>query len=147
MNIVVGGAAGQGMETIGHLLGRTLSREGYGVLLTKDYMSRVRGGHNFTVLQVAREAPWSAVSNADILVALNEETYFLHRDSLAENSRVVHDPGLFALPSAEKRSIPVNLQSLAREAGGTIMSNTVACGAVLALLGLGTEIMESLLKE
>ncbi len=147
MNILIGGAAGQGMDTIGHLLGRTLSREGYGVLLTKDYMSRVRGGHNFTRLRVDTETPWSATFTTHILVALNEETYHLHRGTLAESGRIIHDPGFFALPAPETRGVPVSLQALAKEAGGAIMSNTVACGAVLALLGLDTTTMQELLKE
>jgi 2-oxoglutarate/2-oxoacid ferredoxin oxidoreductase subunit alpha len=79
MRILIGGAAGQGMDTIAHLLTRVLVREGYGVLSAKDYMSRVRGGHNFTVLRIGTHAPWSAVEGTDILLALNEETYHLHR--------------------------------------------------------------------
>jgi Pyruvate/2-oxoacid:ferredoxin oxidoreductase gamma subunit len=55
---------------------------------------------------------------------------------------------LFSLAaSVDENSIPVNLQSLAKEAGGAIMANTVASGALLALIGLDTSIMEQLLGE
>ena len=45
--ILVGGAAGQGIETVGLLLEKTIKRSGYEVFTYKNYMSMVRGGHNF----------------------------------------------------------------------------------------------------
>jgi 2-oxoglutarate ferredoxin oxidoreductase subunit alpha len=147
MNIIIGGAAGDGMETIAHLLGKTFVREGYGVLTTKDYMSRVRGGHNFSLLRVGTETPWATPATADILVALNEETYLLHREKLLPGSRIVFDPELFILPSADERGLPIKLRKLAAAAGDKIMANTVATGAVLSALGLGSAEAVRLLNE
>jgi 2-oxoglutarate/2-oxoacid ferredoxin oxidoreductase subunit alpha len=147
VNLLIGGAAGQGMDTITHLLGKALTREGYGVLLAKDYMSRVRGGHNFSWLRVAEATPGAAPEQAHILVALNEETYRLHQESLLPDGKVIFDPGLFSLPTGEQRGIPVRLKELAQEAGGAVMLNTVAVGAVLVLLGLQTATVEKLLGE
>ena len=45
-NILIGGEAGQGLNTIASLLEKILLRSGYNVYSTKDYMSRIRGGHN-----------------------------------------------------------------------------------------------------
>ncbi len=47
--ILVGGAAGQGMDTFAAILEKTLKRNGYYVFSHSDYMSRVRGGHNFSL--------------------------------------------------------------------------------------------------
>jgi 2-oxoglutarate/2-oxoacid ferredoxin oxidoreductase subunit alpha len=147
VNILVGGAAGQGMDTVMNLLGKALVREGFGLIYTKDYMSRVRGGHNFSRLRIAAETPWSPVDKTDIIVALNEETYHLHREALSPAGKVIYDPELFALPQNEARGICVELQKLAREAGSAVMANTVAVGALLALLGLETRPVEEILKE
>ena len=147
INILIGGAAGQGMETIMNLLGKTLVREGFGLIYTKDYMTRVRGGHNFSRLRIAPGTPWSTVESVDILVALNEETYNLHRDNLTPSGRVIYDPQLFSIPENENRGIPVELQKLAEEAGGKVMANTVAVGALLVLIGLETPTVEELLKD
>ena len=147
VNIVVGGAAGQGMDTVMNLLGKGLVREGYGVFYTKDYMSRVRGGHNFSRLRIASESPWAALEAIDILVALNEETYELHRDNLVPGGKIIFDPDAFSLPDQEDRGIPVRLEELAREAGGKVMANTVAVGAILVLMGLETKAVEGVLKE
>lgn len=145
MNIIIGGAAGQGMDTIAHLLGKALARQGYGVLSCKDYMSRVRGGHNFTLLRIEKTTPWAAAEGTDILVALNEETYLLHRNSVRPLGRIVFDPESF--PVEDSRAVPVRLTALAKEAGAVITSNTVAVGAVLALTGLDTGPVIQLLKE
>lgn len=147
ISILVGGAAGQGMDTVMNLLGKALVREGYEVVYSKDYMSRVRGGHNFSRLRIAAKTPWTTLRSIDILVALNEETYQIHAPDLSPGGRVIYDPGLFDLPGEERRGLPVPLEELAREAGGRVMANTVAVGALLALLGLSTAPAERLLQE
>ncbi|MBS3937396.1 MAG: 2-oxoacid:acceptor oxidoreductase subunit alpha [Peptococcaceae bacterium] len=147
MNIVIGGAAGQGMDTIAHLLGKTLTRLGYGVLLSKDYMSRVRGGHNFSLLRIGSTTPWAQATDIDILVALNEETYAVHHQKLRSGASVIFDNALFALPAQEPRGLPTPFGSLARAAGGAILASTVATGAVLSLLGLALPTAEGLIRE
>jgi 2-oxoglutarate/2-oxoacid ferredoxin oxidoreductase subunit alpha len=147
INILVGGAAGQGMETVMSLLGKALIREGYGLIYTKDYMSRVRGGHNFSRLRISSETPWTTIEAVDIIVALTEETYDIHCNALTSSGRIIFDPGEFSLPDDEDRGVPVKLSELAVEAGGKVMANTVAVGALLVLLGLENKIMEDLLHE
>ena len=46
-NFMVGGEAGQGVQSVGFLLGKVFSRGGYHILADQDYESRIRGGHNF----------------------------------------------------------------------------------------------------
>ena len=46
-NFMVGGEAGQGVQTVGFVLAKTASRAGLYVFADQDYESRVRGGHNF----------------------------------------------------------------------------------------------------
>ncbi len=147
VNILVGGAAGQGMDTVMNLLGKALAREGYGLIYTKDYMSRVRGGHNFSRLRIAPGNPWTNFQSADILVALNEETYNVHCANLSPSGRIIFDPQYFNLPEDEDRGVPVELEKLAVEAGGKVMANTVAVGALLVLVGMQSETVEGLLKE
>jgi len=148
INILMGGAAGQGLDTIVQLLGKALAREGYQLFTCKDYMSRVRGGHNFSLLRVAEKAPRAPLEKVDLLLALNEESYFLHRHKLAPGSRVIYDDRRFALPDEEAdRGIPVPLQELAGKAGGAVLANTVALGVLLVTLGLETSTMNKLLEE
>lgn len=50
-NILIGGAAGQGMKSLSKIIGLSLKRHGYHVLTYTSYMSRIRGGHNYFVVQ------------------------------------------------------------------------------------------------
>jgi len=147
MNILIGGAAGQGIDTIAHFLGRNFTRAGAGVHLCKDYMSRVRGGHNFSLLRVESATPEAPLAHVDLLVALNEETYRTHSSRLTANAQIIYDAQAFTLPPAETRGVPVSLHSLARTAGGAVLASAVAAGAVLALLGEPIEEAQKLLGE
>jgi 2-oxoglutarate ferredoxin oxidoreductase subunit alpha len=58
INIMVAGAAGQGMQTIGVILGKVFVRGGCEVFAMQDNESRIRGGHNF--FQIRRA--WSCLT-------------------------------------------------------------------------------------
>lgn len=82
INVVIAGAAGQGVQSAGEILGKTLLRLGYHVFITQDYQSRVRGGHNFLSVRFS-DAPLAApVRRADYLLALNEESVGLRLGEL-----------------------------------------------------------------
>ncbi len=55
-NILVGGEAGQGVQSVGMILSKTLAYGGYYVFADQDYESRVRGGHNFFRVRVKDRA-------------------------------------------------------------------------------------------
>ena len=53
--IMVAGAAGQGMQTIGFILGKVFVRGGCEVFANQDNESRIRGGHNFFQIRVSQK--------------------------------------------------------------------------------------------
>ncbi|MBI2860043.1 MAG: 2-oxoacid:acceptor oxidoreductase subunit alpha [Chloroflexi bacterium] len=133
-NFMVGGEAGQGVQSVGAVLAKTLARGGYHVFADQDYESRIRGGHNFFRIR-ASNMPVAAIKEPlDILVALNQETIDLHRMEVAPGGVVVYDqekgqPG-------EGNYLGVPFTRLAQEkAGNRIMANSVAFGAALGLTG------------
>ncbi len=85
-NVLIGGEAGQGMFSVELELSETLSRLGYHFFATKNYMSRIRGGHNYHMIRVA-ERPVHALSGKpwDMVIAMDAaETERRHRPSLRE---------------------------------------------------------------
>ena len=58
-NILIGGSAGQGMDTISYFLEKAFKKKGVYIFSNKDYMSRVRGGHNFTQIRFGTEPLYS----------------------------------------------------------------------------------------
>ncbi|MBI4351739.1 MAG: 2-oxoacid:acceptor oxidoreductase subunit alpha [Elusimicrobia bacterium] len=83
INVVIAGAAGQGVQSAGDILGKTLLRLGYQVFIAQDYQSRVRGGHNFISVRFSDEPLAAPVRRADYLLALNEESVGLRLGELA----------------------------------------------------------------
>ena len=140
VNIVIGGEAGQGLVTLGQLLGKVALRSGYALVVTQDYMSRVRGGHNTFALRISPdpiEAPREAI---DLLVALDGKTPELHRDSMAPSGIMVADADLNV---NEKDCLQVPYKTLSDER----YQNTVALAVISELIGLDPARVREVLKE
>ena len=56
-NLLVGGAAGQGVDTAVNTLEALLKAAGCGVFTIRDLMSRIRGGHNFSLVRFGEFTP------------------------------------------------------------------------------------------
>ncbi len=134
LNILIGGEAGQGLVTIGELLGKSLVRSGYFIKVTQSYMSRIRGGHNTYALRVSSEEVLAGQEAIDLLVALDKNTLLLHRQELSPKGAVAADRD-FGLGEEACLNIPY------KELGTGQFSNIVALGAVGPHLGLTEEIL------
>jgi 2-oxoglutarate ferredoxin oxidoreductase subunit alpha len=130
LNILIGGEAGQGLVTVGYLLTKSLVRSGYFVVVTQDYQSRIRGGHNTFAIRVSTEeivAPRR--SGVDLLVALDAETVRLHQKQLTPHGFIVADEA-FGVADQACLSVPF------KELSARKFTNIVALGVVSSLLGL-----------
>lgn len=129
-NILIGGSAGQGMDTLAGVLEKILKRKGFEIFTIRDYMSRVRGGHNFIQVRFGNEALSSHWDELDGIIALNEETVSIHLPRLKENGFVLCDEGS-KVEDARVYKLP--LSSVAKTAGNPKVLGNVALGAFLGL--------------
>ncbi len=138
LRVRIGGEAGFGIKAAGQTLARSFMHAGLEVFDLTEYPSLIRGGHNVYTLRVSPRPISSHVECVDVLVALNAETVTRHLDALVEGGAVIYDPAETDPAewgaAASVTPVPVPLTQMAREAGGPIMRNTVALGAVLALV-------------
>ena len=144
ITVKIGGEAGQGIQTVGDLISQVCHSAGCYLLSVNDFESRIRGGHSFLQIRVS-DAPITAPSHrVALLVALNQETYDLHKQELDSDGVI-----LLNAPEngVEKNVVRLDIDALAREAGGKITANTVAAGAVLSLIGADFQILETLLTR
>ncbi len=140
LNILVGGEAGQGLVTVGYLLTKSLVRSGYFVVVTQDYQSRIRGGHNTFAIRVSPD-PISAPQEAvDLLVALNAETVELHREQLSPRGLILADEA-FNISDDSCLKVPF------KELGPRRSANVVALGVVSCFLGLDQQLVARTLDE
>ncbi|MCF6461312.1 2-oxoacid:acceptor oxidoreductase subunit alpha [Clostridium sp. Cult3] len=142
-SILVGGEAGQGMDTFARLLEKTLKRSGFHVFSHSDYMSRVRGGHNFFYIRFSDKPIYSYSSKVDIIFALNEETVGIHSTKLKENGIIIADTSI----AKDKGVIHLELIETAKSLRNPRVYTTVGLGAILKYYGLPLEKGEEVIKE
>ncbi|MCK7476481.1 MAG: 2-oxoacid:acceptor oxidoreductase family protein [Candidatus Moduliflexus flocculans] len=147
LSIRIGGEAGQGMNSIGSLLGKAFVRSGFHVFINQDVMSRIRGGHNYIQIRVSDRAVSCPSGRVDILVCLDKNTLELYRDGM--DGLIVYDEGKVDenAPSGSQY-LPLPMEKIAEETGGSArMANSVASGALMALTGFSLEPLLALLGE
>ncbi|MBS3817904.1 2-oxoacid:acceptor oxidoreductase subunit alpha [bacterium] len=136
ISIRIGGEAGQGMKLISGLLGKIFVQKGFWVFTNQDVRSRIRGGHNFSQIRIANHPIHSHSSQVDLLVSLDEKTLDLHKEE-TEGPILYDEDSIKGNPPSGNRYIPVSFQKIAQNTGGDArMANSVASGALLALLGI-----------
>jgi 2-oxoglutarate ferredoxin oxidoreductase subunit alpha len=150
VSIVLAGAAGQGIETVADFMATVLKLSGYYVFVTREFMSRIRGGTNSLQLRVSSTPVGAYTSNTDIVVPLTksaiphlrqysrlgDETFFIgEKELLAEGN--INDARKFEVP----------LTSIAEKIGSRIYSNTVATGVVTILFDVKEDVAVGYLER
>jgi len=144
ITIRIGGEAGQGIQTVGKLLALVCQETGLYIMAINDFESRIRGGHSFFQIRICNKPVHAPHHKVHLLVALNQETYDLHRKEIESEGLAVIDK---KEEPVEENILPVPFGDLAKEAGGNLFLNTVAAGVCLALLGAPLELCKSVLAK
>ena len=143
-NLLIGGAAGQGIDTTAAVLEKLLKRAGCSVFTCRDFMSRVRGGHNFMLIRFGAEEILSHSHALDGIIALDEETVRLHRDELKPEGFILCDN---ALAVDDDHAISIAMNDMARELGNPRVAGSIAIGVVLRLFDIGLDNVGDILRE
>ena len=126
LNILIGGAAGQGINKVSQIVSNVLAKYGYFTFNYRDYASLIRGGHNFNTLSVSDEQIESQEATMDILAALDEQTLKTHEQFLKKSGTII---------TAEQF----------KDQGRNI--NIAIAGAIVKLLGIPLEELETEIKS
>ena len=144
MNICIGGAAGDGIETMAGILEKILQRSGYSVYSMRDFMSRIRGGHNFAQIRFDAAPVAAHVDALDILIAYDQRSYNEHQSRLKKDGLLLCDPDLGI---EDSRMLPLPIKQLAKEAGSARTIGVVCIGALMKLFGLPMDAAKAVLQE
>lgn len=138
VSIVLCGQAGQGIQTVEHLLTRIFKLAGYNVFATKEYMSRIRGGMNSTSLRIGSEPVRAPVNRIDILIPLNKGALKHVESRLGSETIILADKESLGndLDQTAYRFVDVPFTRMAIDIGNKIYSNVVAVGAITGLFDI-----------
>ncbi len=132
-NILIGGAAGQGIDTTVAILEKLFKRSGFFIFTIRDFMSRIRGGHNFAIIAFGPEPILSHQRPLDGIIALNEETVELHKDALKSDGFIICDN---AAMSGNASVLKIDFGAITQTLANPRAVGSIAIGAVLKIFGL-----------
>jgi 2-oxoglutarate ferredoxin oxidoreductase subunit alpha len=134
INLLIGGAAGQGINTIEDIILKALKLSGYHVFASKEIMSRIRGGINTTTIRISDESRNGFKRDIDILIPLNEYVSQWVKNRINENTLIFDNSSL-------------KYEETAKEAGGKIFENIVIAGVISGIFKVDFEIVANIVKK
>lgn len=142
LGILLCGAAGQGVQTIGSMLTRIAAKSGHAVFSWQDNESRIRGGSNSFRIRISDSIRNAPVNRFDVLLPLNGT-------SLKKYLRLLKKDGiLLGSEGPPHRSIVLGFESLSvQKTGSKLFSNAVALGALAAVLGFDSGFLSDTISE
>ena len=151
MSILIGGDAGQGVESGGAGFAKAFARAGLHVYAMQDFRSRIRGGHNFFQMRLSDRPIYSHRDPVQLVVALNPEAVSVHVDHIADGGAVIFADS-FKIDEAPLRERGISVDALpllkiAEQHGNRIMMNTAALGATAGITGFPLEFLEGVIRE
>lgn len=136
--IVLGGEAGQGIQTVESLLVSLLRAAGWHVFATKEYMSRVRGGSNSVTIRISRRRVQAYAETPDICIPLDAGAlgHVAHR--ITAQTRIIGDG---ATLGTQRPITDVPFAAIGAELGNALYANSAAAGVVLGLFGVSFDVV------
>ncbi|MGM0599400.1 MAG: 2-oxoacid:acceptor oxidoreductase subunit alpha [Candidatus Rifleibacteriota bacterium] len=141
VSIILSGEAGQGLETIESIIMELLGKCGFNAFLSKEFMSRVRGGNNTSEIRVSSE-PVSAFSEQiDVLIALRSNGVDRLEDRLAQDTLIIGANTEIPEEYGQKSRKIINLdfKDSLSELGGAIYTNIIVAGIISGMFSCQQE--------
>ena len=144
INLRIAGEAGQGVVALGEILVGALTSAGLQVLTGKSYMSRVRGGLNWSDIRIGDCELHGLKVRAELLAVLTPEALDVLRDDVSPGGIILADSAIAATGDV----ISIDFSGISNGiCGSAIMANTAAAGAMFALLGYEPEPLKNYLQQ
>jgi 2-oxoglutarate ferredoxin oxidoreductase subunit alpha len=150
ISLVLGGSAGQGIQTVEALLMVVLKRAGYRVFANKEYMSRIRGGSNSTEIRIMNGPHTSYVKRIDFLFALDKGVVTHLGGRIGATTVVLGDAkklGAEKEQSNVEHFVDVPFGQFAQDLGSPLYTSTVAVAVALGMLGVSRHFLDEYLTK
>ena len=142
-SVLIGGKAGEGINTAGLSIAGLFSRLGYRTYMYFDYPSLIRGGHNFAIIRASDRTIGAHRTPVDVLLAFDQNSIDNHRQRVHEGTTVIYDAS--QVVRAEGYGLPLD-DIVKEEKAPPITKNSAMLGALARVGGIGREILEDVLR-
>jgi 2-oxoglutarate ferredoxin oxidoreductase subunit alpha len=150
LTLRLGAAAGDGIQSAGEIMMKTLSRSGAYVSTYNGNQSLIRGGHVWFHIHAGEMPVYSLGYGIDYLIALTQLAYDEHYSEVNSGGVVIYDSS-----QVKAHDFPNGVNSIDAPLVKTalkydkrpIMKNTVALGLLGGLLGLKFEVIADTIGE
>ncbi|RPI40681.1 MAG: 2-oxoacid:acceptor oxidoreductase subunit alpha [Methanoregulaceae archaeon] len=141
--VLIGGKAGDGINSAGAMVAQVLNHLGYRIYLYFDYPSLIRGGHNFAIIRGRETATGTCGTRVDFVLALDQETIERHKGAWKADTAVIFNKDLV---KATGQGIPVK-EILAAENAPAIMGNSAVIGGFAKAAGISWKTVEDVFSS
>lgn len=143
VSVLIGGKAGEGINSAGVIVAQLLNYLGYRIYIYFDYPSLIRGGHNFAIIRGSERDIGTCRNPVDFVLALNEETIERHKEKHSQNTVIIANKDLVKNAAY---GIPVKA-ILAEEKAPVIMGNSALIGGFARVAGIEWEVVDAVFRR
>jgi 2-oxoglutarate ferredoxin oxidoreductase subunit alpha len=142
-------AAGLGLQTAEDLARQMLTKAGYYVFSTREYMSRVRGGNNSTQIRVSRKPVRAYVDRIDWLFALSPQLRPNITENITDDTKILGDASAMGqeIASLGRTMIDLDLAKRASDLGSPKFSSMIVAGFIAGIFMLGEDSADTLIEK
>ena len=147
--IAVGGAPGQGIDTVGKSMSQICARHGLHVYTYSAYQSLIRGGHTFLTVRISSEPVANHGDKIDMIIALDRNSLETHVPHVAPGGAIIYNSDdVKAAPERDDiQFCPISYRELSNNTDRKkLMLNICMFGVALKMVGGDLAVLEDILE-
>ena len=146
--IAVGGAPGQGIDSVGQVLTRICARHGLHIFTYSAYQSLIRGGHTFLTARISSEPVANHGDQLDLVIALDQNSLETHLPHVVPGGTLIYNSDdVKAAPERDDIQLaPLSYKELSNNTDRLkVMLNVCMLGAAMKMMGGDLKVFEDML--
>ena len=147
--IAVGGAPGQGIDTVGKSMSQICARHGLHVYTYSAYQSLIRGGHTFLTVRISSEPVANHGDKIDMIIAMDRNSLEKHLPHVAPGGALIYNSDdVKAAPARDDIQLcPISYKELSNNTDRIkLMLNICMFGVALKMIGGDLQVLEDILN-
>ena len=148
--IAVGGAPGQGIDTVGKSMSQICARHGLHVYTYSAYQSLIRGGHTFLTVRISSEPVANHGDKIDMIIAMDRNSVETHLQNVAPGGALIYNSDdVKAAPERDDIQLcPISYKELSNNTDRREkrMLNICMFGVALKMVGGDLQVLEDIIN-